>query len=195
MLITALAWVRASVTLAAILTTILLPSALLTMRRWPSFAAMTLAMLAMMWRGEAWKWAALDLKARASQLPPQCLQLLPKTAFSGRGSELLYDERRFAGMSFSPKSGQTTEQYEPRQRETSLARHEGQNSRPENRRALPATFHPTFYPALFCPVLCPHTPSRTSPEGLPQDDLINLAQNYHINRHPTASTFHMTYIV
>jgi hypothetical protein len=91
----ALAWmtVRASVTLAALLTVILLPLVLVTawksrrlhpgseIQGWAfAFAAMTLAMLGMTWRGEAWKWAALDLEARASRLPPQCLQLLPNIA-------------------------------------------------------------------------------------------------------------------
>jgi hypothetical protein len=43
------------VTLAALLTVILLPWALLTVRRSASLAGMMLAMLAMAWRGESWK--------------------------------------------------------------------------------------------------------------------------------------------
>src|ERR1700716_265759 len=83
-----------SVTLAALLTVILLPWAFLTARRSVPLAAMTLAMLLMTWRGETWKYGCPDLEARVSQLPPQCLQLLPKTAFSDQAAELGYDDRR-----------------------------------------------------------------------------------------------------
>jgi hypothetical protein len=55
MVITVLAWMplRVSVTLAGILTAILLPWALLSIRRSVDFAWMTMAMLLMLWRGEA----------------------------------------------------------------------------------------------------------------------------------------------
>lgn len=55
--VTLLAWLplAASVSLSALLTVILLPVAILRARQSPLFAAMTLAMLAMVWRGEAWK--------------------------------------------------------------------------------------------------------------------------------------------
>lgn len=47
---------------------------------------MTLAMLGMTWRAESWKIGCLEAERQLSQLPPQCRQLLPKTAFSGRAS-------------------------------------------------------------------------------------------------------------
>jgi hypothetical protein len=84
-----------SVTLAVLLTVILLPWAFLTVGRSVPLAAMTLAMLLMTWRGETWKYGCLDLEARVSQLPPQCLQLLPKTAFSDQAAELGCDDRRY----------------------------------------------------------------------------------------------------
>lgn len=82
--------VQASVTLAVLLTSIL------RARQSALFSGMTLAMLAMLWRGEAWKWAGLDLEVRVSQLPPQCLQLLPKTGCLNPASLILYAARRFA---------------------------------------------------------------------------------------------------
>src|SRR5436190_253544 len=66
---------RASVMLASILTLTMLPWTL-TMVRWsPFLLAMTLAMLGMLWRGEAWKTVCLAEEAQLSQ----CLQSLPKT--------------------------------------------------------------------------------------------------------------------
>ena len=55
LLVSVLAWmsIQASVTLAAILTVILSPWALVRVRRSLTLAAMMLAMLAMLWRGEA----------------------------------------------------------------------------------------------------------------------------------------------
>jgi len=50
---------RASVTLASILTVTMLPWALAMLRRSPFLSAMTLAMLGMLWRGEAWKTVCL----------------------------------------------------------------------------------------------------------------------------------------
>jgi hypothetical protein len=77
LLVSVLAWmsIQASVTLAAILTVILLPWALLSMRKSVGFAWMTLAMIGMLWRGEAWKTVYLAEEAQLSQ----CLQSLPKT--------------------------------------------------------------------------------------------------------------------
>jgi hypothetical protein len=76
------AWVslKLSVTLAALLTASLLPMALWIVRRSVSFAAMTLAMLGMIWRGEAWKTVCLRTEAELSRLLLQTRQLSPKTA-------------------------------------------------------------------------------------------------------------------
>jgi hypothetical protein len=65
-----------SMTLTTLLTAGLLPVAIVKARRSPWFAAMTLAMLAMLWRGEGWKAAFLEIEEQVSQLPPQCRQLL-----------------------------------------------------------------------------------------------------------------------
>ena len=58
LLVSVLAWmsIQASVTLAAILTVILLPWALVRVRRSLTLAATTLAMLAMLWRRRSRKW-------------------------------------------------------------------------------------------------------------------------------------------
>ncbi len=93
-LVSVLAWLlpgKVSLTLAAILTAILLPLALVKLRRSAKLAWMTSVMLGMAWRGEDWKNACLEAEQRLSQLPPQCLQLLPKTVSSGRGSGFLCD--------------------------------------------------------------------------------------------------------
>ena len=70
LLVSVLAWmsIQASVTLAAILTVILLPWALLSMRQSPGFAWMTLAMLAMLWRGEAPKAVFLQSEQQVLEL-------------------------------------------------------------------------------------------------------------------------------
>lgn len=69
--------ITASVTLAALATAIWLPRAWLGVKRSP-WAWMTLAMLAMLWRGEAWKTVCLREQAQLSQ----CLQQSPKIVFS-----------------------------------------------------------------------------------------------------------------
>jgi hypothetical protein len=66
------------VTLAAILTVILLPWALVTARRSLSLAGMTLAML---WRGEAWKTVFLQSEQRVLELERQ----LPRPILSNTG--------------------------------------------------------------------------------------------------------------
>jgi hypothetical protein len=73
LLVSVLAWmsIQASVTLAAILTVILLPWALLSMRQSAGFAWMTLAMLAMLWRGEAWKTVFLQSEQQVLELQQQ----------------------------------------------------------------------------------------------------------------------------
>ena len=91
--------IRASVTLAGILTVILLPWAILRARQSPLFAAMTLAMLLMVWRGEAWKTVflqaeqeVLELQQQQQRPPIEC------NAISfGQGQRILYhDARRVA---------------------------------------------------------------------------------------------------
>jgi hypothetical protein len=54
-IVMALQTARTLLMLAALLTVILLPWALLPLRRSLLLAGMTLAMLGMLWRGEAWK--------------------------------------------------------------------------------------------------------------------------------------------
>ena len=70
LLVSALAWmsIQASVTLAAILTVILLPWALVTVRRSLTLSATTLAMLAMLWRGEARKTVFLHSEEQVLEL-------------------------------------------------------------------------------------------------------------------------------
>jgi hypothetical protein len=83
MLIT-LAWMALwqSAILSAALTVLVLALA------WQKAAVWLIAVVAvsMIWRGEAWKAVFLATEAKASQLPPQCRQLLPKTAFCFRSS-------------------------------------------------------------------------------------------------------------
>ena len=84
LLVSVLAWmsIQASVTLAALLTAILLPWALLSIRRTPGFAWMTLALVGMTWRAEAWKTVYLKLEQQVSE--QQSLQqprVLPKIGF------------------------------------------------------------------------------------------------------------------
>jgi hypothetical protein len=69
---------RLSMTLAALLTVGLLPLAIVKARHSVAFAVMTVAMLALLWRGEGWKAAFLETEEQLSQLPPQCRQLLPR---------------------------------------------------------------------------------------------------------------------
>jgi len=70
LLVSALAWMplQVSVTLGTVLTLILLPWALLSARRSLGFALMTLAMLAMLWCGEAWKTVFLQSGQQVSEL-------------------------------------------------------------------------------------------------------------------------------
>ena len=77
-----LAWM--SVTIAALLTVGLLPVAVPKIRRSPEFALMTLAMLGMLWRGEAWKTVYLAEEARLSQER----QLSPKTTSMRQGASI-----------------------------------------------------------------------------------------------------------
>src|SRR5436190_1601296 len=80
-----LAWMslRASMTLTGLLTLILFPVAVLRLRRSAPFAAMTLAMLGMMWRGETWKYGCLTAEQLGLQSQPlsrQQPQFLPNKA-------------------------------------------------------------------------------------------------------------------
>jgi hypothetical protein len=81
---------RVSVTLAALLTLGLLPVAIVKARRSAAFAAMTVAMLGMLWRGEAWKTICLAEEARLMQ----CLQQLPKTASIYQRASLAHVDAR-----------------------------------------------------------------------------------------------------
>jgi hypothetical protein len=97
LLVSVLAWmsIQASVTLAAILTVILLPWALLSMRQSAGFAWMTLAMLAMLWRGEAWK--TVFLQSEQQVLEPQQRQqphTSSRTEYSIPDSLLACDDAR-----------------------------------------------------------------------------------------------------
>ncbi len=68
--VSVLAWMplQVSVTLATVLTPVLLPWALLSVRHSLAFALMTLAMLAMLWRGEARKTVFLQSEQQVSEL-------------------------------------------------------------------------------------------------------------------------------
>ena len=94
---------RVSVTLAALLTVILLPWALLSFRGSSSFAWMTLAMLAMLWRGEAWKTVFLQSEQQVLEL--QQPQQRPSHAISfGQGQRILYDDARRVAPRACPQS-------------------------------------------------------------------------------------------
>lgn len=119
MIILALLSQKASLTLAASLTVVLLPWALLTVwqrrnsqpvpeiRQWALLlAGMTLAMLGMMWRGEAWKAGCLSAESQLSQLLQQSPQSSPKTASCDRAAVILYGERDLAAPEFPPSEQQ-----------------------------------------------------------------------------------------
>src|SRR2546430_1105062 len=103
---TLLAWMSlwASLTLSAILTVILLPWALLSLRRSAGFAWTALALIAMTWRAETWKALCLIQEEQLCRLQPQCRQLLPKTTSSHLIRTLVLQERKFAdaGVRFVP---------------------------------------------------------------------------------------------
>ena len=182
--------ITGSVMLAALVTVIWLPLAVLGAKGSP-WAWMTLAMLAMLWRGEAWKRVCQKEQAELSQ----CLQQSPKTGFSGLGSSLADGESRSERMPFS-------EQFLPpvtlswlQPRETCPAHREERSSHPENRHTLPPASHLTFYPASLCPALCLDMPSRISLGGFPQLDLIKTALEKPYPNGGNTSLLHMTYIV
>jgi hypothetical protein len=91
-MITVLAWMslKLSLSLSALLTAILLPVAILRARESVLFSAMTLAMLGMMWRAEAWKTVYLQSERQLleQRQPPQP-QISPKTEFSYQSRTLL----------------------------------------------------------------------------------------------------------
>jgi hypothetical protein len=93
-----LAWLplRVSLTLAGLLTVFLLPLALMTARRSVPFAAMTLAMLGMMWRGETWKALCLKQSAQMYQLQRQYRQPSPKTVYFSQEASLPDDVLHFS---------------------------------------------------------------------------------------------------
>ena len=101
LLVSVLAWmsIQASVTLASILTVILLPWALVRVRRSPGFAWMTLAMPAMLWRGEAWETVFLQSERQVSELQRQLQQPSESSAISfDQGQQILYDAVRLVGQ-------------------------------------------------------------------------------------------------
>jgi hypothetical protein len=104
-----LAWmsIRVSVTLSGILTVILLPWALLSFRGSASFAWMTLAMLAMLWRGEAWKTVFLQSEQQVLELQRQLRPpISSNTEWSNPGPSTLHVAGcfgpRFASVRFRP---------------------------------------------------------------------------------------------
>ena len=110
LLVSVLAWmsIQASVTLAAILTMILLPWALVRVRRSLTPAATTLTMLAMLWRGEAWKTVFLQSEQRVSELQRQLRPpISSNTEWSNPGLSTLHVAEcfgpRFASVDFAPE--------------------------------------------------------------------------------------------
>jgi hypothetical protein len=96
---------RVSVTLAALLTVILLPWALLSFRGSASFAWMTWAMLAMLWRGEAWKTVFLQSEQQVLKLQQQQRPPIASNAISfGQGQRILYDDARRVAPRACPQS-------------------------------------------------------------------------------------------
>jgi len=87
-----LAWLPlpVSLTLAALLTVILLPLAWVKVRRSPDFAAMTLLAVSMLRRGEAWKTVFLRSERQLlEQQQPQQTPTLPRIMFFDRGNAFL----------------------------------------------------------------------------------------------------------
>ena len=96
---------RVSVTLAALLTVILLPWALLSFRGSASFGWMTLAMLAMLWRGEAWKTVFLQSEQQVLELQQQQRPPIESNSISfGQGQRILYDDARRVAPRACPQS-------------------------------------------------------------------------------------------
>jgi hypothetical protein len=96
---------RVSVTLAALLTVILLPWALLSFRGSASFAWLTLAMLAMLWRGEAWKTVFLQSEQQVLELQQQQRPPIESNSISfGQGQRILYDDARRVAPRACPQS-------------------------------------------------------------------------------------------
>jgi len=96
---------RVSVTLAALLTVILLPWALLSFRGSASFGWMTLAMLAMLWRGEAWKTVFLQSEQQVLKLQQQQRPPIESNSISfGQGQRILYDDARRVAPRACPQS-------------------------------------------------------------------------------------------
>ena len=96
---------RVSVTLAALLTVILLPWTLLSFRGSASFAWMTLAMLAMLWRGEAWKTVFLQSEQQVLKLQQQQRPPIESNSISfGQGQRILYDDARRVAPRACPQS-------------------------------------------------------------------------------------------
>jgi len=86
---------RVSVTHAALLTVIRLPWALLSFRGSAGFAWITLAMLAMLWRGEAWKTVFLQSEQQVLELQQQQRPPIESNAISfEKGQRILYDDAR-----------------------------------------------------------------------------------------------------
>ncbi|MGC1323353.1 MAG: hypothetical protein WA849_14320 [Candidatus Udaeobacter sp.] len=128
LLVSVLAWmsIQASVTLAAILTVILLPWALVRVRRSPTLAATTLAMLAMLWRREAWKTVFLQSEQQVLELQRrQQPRVSSNTEWSNPGLSTLHVAEcfgpRFALVRFRsgvPLTGPRTLQYQSVQRDS-----------------------------------------------------------------------------
>ena len=92
-------------TLAALLTVILLPRALLSFQGSARFAWMTLVMLAMVWRGEAWKTVFLQSEQQILELQQQQRPPIESNAISfGQGQRILYDHARRVAPRACPQS-------------------------------------------------------------------------------------------
>jgi hypothetical protein len=95
MLIMVLAWmsIQASVTLSTLLTVIFLPIAILKARKSMEFALMTVAMILMLWRGEAWKAVFLQSEQQVLELQRQPRQPSEPSAISfDQGERILRDD-------------------------------------------------------------------------------------------------------
>jgi hypothetical protein len=193
MLIT-LAWlsIQASMTLAAILTVILLPWALLKARRSPTLVGVTLVMLGMTWRGEAWKAGCLSAEAQLSQSSQQSRQSLPKTAFSGRGSDSPDAVRRFAFLEHATVSRLAEDLSGQERPETPWGDEQYLETRPQSTDETRPARH------LACPeaflVLYPQMRPKTELH-LPQDDQITPDAELPYRIGGNTSGLYMTYIV
>ena len=189
-----------SLTLAALVTVVFGTLALARLRTAPSFAGMTAGMLLMLWRGEAWKAAYLDLEQSRRTLLPlsqPTLQSLSSVAFRCQSQSTFRPDQPSLHVAENPSpqlaAGQfrlLEEQSEPRKRKTYRHGLELWGTHPKNTRDTPVAFHLTSSPASLSLALCRYTSAKTliNPGVAPRDS-ISSVDNYQIELTATPRYF------